>query len=133
MGDIAGLISRRSQHDTPETLRRLRAAIEGAGLMVFAEVDHGQNAVEVDMPLRPTRLILFGHPRSGTLLMQLGQTAGIDLPLKALIWDDPDGATWLSYNDPQWIAERHHLGEGARAPVGAMSAAIAKLAEAATG
>jgi uncharacterized protein (DUF302 family) len=132
MPDPSGLISRRSRHDTPETTRRFRAAAEQAGHTIFADIDHGRNAVDAGLPLRPTRLLNFGNPRGGTPLMQLNQTAGIDLPLKALIWDDEAGATWLTYDDPQWIAERHGLGAGAGPVVGAMSAGMDKLAGAAT-
>ena len=128
----AGLISRRSQHDTPETTRRFRAAAEHAGLTIFADVDHAQNAIDAGLALRPTRLLLFGAAKAGTPLMQTNQAAGIDLPLKALIWEDADGATWLTYNDPQWVADRHGLGAGAQPAVAAMSAGLEKLAAAAT-
>jgi uncharacterized protein (DUF302 family) len=133
MADPPGLVTLRSRHDTPETARRFRAAAEQTGLTIFAEVDHGRNAVEAGLALQPTLLILFGAPRGGTLLMQLAQTVGIDLPLKVLIWDDEQGATWLAYNDPRWIADRHGLSAGADRPVAAMTATLGKLAAAATG
>ena len=128
-----GMISLRSQHDAPETARRLRAAAEHAGLTIFADIDHRQNAVETGLELRPTRLIIFGNGRGGTPLMLLNQTAGLDLPLKALVWEDEQGAAWLTYNDPRWIADRHALGAGAEAAVAALSAGLQKLAAAATG
>lgn len=132
MAEPPGMIIHRSPHDALKTLRRLRAAIERAGLTVFADVDHRQNAVEVGLELRPTRLLIFGDPRGGTPLMQLGQTAAIDLPLKVMVWEDADGVARLGYVDPRWIAERHGLGPAADAAVTAITAALEKLAAAAT-
>jgi uncharacterized protein (DUF302 family) len=127
-----GLITTRSRYGMDETAGRFRAAVEHAGLSIFAEVDHAGAAAKVDMPLRPTLLLMFGNPRAGTPLMQLQQTAGIDLPLKVLIWQGDDGAVSASYTDPHWIAARHALGPGAEAPVTAMASGIAKLVQAAT-
>jgi len=132
MADKTGLHSARSQYDATETARRLRAAVKGAGLTIFAEVDHAKNARDAGMSLRPTLLLIFGDARGGTPLMQLRQTVGIDLPLKALVWDDEHGATWLTYNDPQWIADRHGLDARAHQPVAAISAGMAKLVAMAT-
>jgi uncharacterized protein (DUF302 family) len=132
MGPADGLISQRSAHDAPETARRFRAAAEQAGLSIFAEVDHGKNAAEAGLELGPCILMLFGNPRAGTLLMQLKREAGIDLPLKALVWTDRDGDTWLGWNDPAWIAERHGLGSAAEATVSAIAAGMDRLAAAAT-
>ena len=132
MVDRQGLVSRRSAHDAEETARRLRLALAGAGLTVFCEIDHGRNAVEIGMALRPTLLVVFGNPRGGTPLMQIDQRAGIDLPFKALIWTDVDGVTWMSWNDPRWLAERHDLGAEAEGPVGAILTGMDKLAAAAT-
>jgi uncharacterized protein (DUF302 family) len=132
MSDHSGLINRRSQHDTSETARRFRDVAERAGLTVFAEIDHGRNAVEAGLTLRPTRLLVFGAGRGGTPFMQINQTAGIDLPFKALVWEDAEGATWLTYNTPQWVAERHGLGDAAAAAVAASAAGLEKLAAAAT-
>lgn len=132
MADQPGIITRRSPHDALKTLRRLRAAIERAGLTVFADIDHRENAVEVGIELRPTRLLIFGDPRSGAPLMRLNQTAGIDLPLKILVWQDAEGAAWLAYNDPRWLADRHGLGPAADAAAATISAALEKLAATAT-
>jgi uncharacterized protein (DUF302 family) len=132
MMDSDGLISLPSRHDVAETARRLRAAVQGAGLMIFAEVDHGQNAVDAGMALRPTLLLIFGNGRGGTPVMQARQQAGIDLPLKALIWRDEAGQTWLTYNDAGWIAERHGLGEAADTAVAAIMTGMDKLSAAAT-
>ena len=132
MDPTNGLVSRRSAHDAAETARRFRAAAVQAGLTVFAEVDHGKNAAEVGLPLGPCILLLFGAPRAGTLLMQLNLQAGIDLPLKALVWTDADGDTWLGWNDPQWVADRHGLGPEAQATVSAIAAGMDRLSAAAT-
>jgi uncharacterized protein (DUF302 family) len=132
MTDPPGMIIHPSPHDAEKTVRRLRAAIERAGLTVFADVDHRENAVEVGLQLRPTRLLIFGDPRGGTALMQAGQTAGIDLPLRVLVWEDADGTVRLGYADPRWIAERHGLGSAADAAVTAIDAGLQKLAAAAT-
>lgn len=76
-------------------------------MTVFVRIDHRQGAMSRDMALLPTEVIIFGDPKGGTPLMQCAQTAGIDLPMKALVWRDSSGQTWLGYNDPAWIAERH--------------------------
>lgn len=132
MDPANGLVSRKSAHDAAETARRFRAAAEKAGLTVFAEVDHGKNAAEVGLELGPCILLLFGNPRAGTLLMQLNLEAGIDLPFKALAWTDRDGDTWLGWNDPAWVSERHGLGPQAQATVAAIAAGMDRLAAAAT-
>lgn len=130
--EAAGLVSLRSRHDAAETERRFCAAVTQAGLSLFGQVDHGQNALDAGLELRPTRLFLFGHARGGTPLMALNQIVGIDLPLKALIWVDEDGETWVTGNDPQWLADRHDLGPEARDAVTALAAGMAKLLAAAT-
>jgi uncharacterized protein (DUF302 family) len=129
MADPAGLITRASPYDWAETARRLRAAVADAGLTVFAEIDHAKGAQEIASPLRPTLLLIFGNARGGTPLMLKQQTTGLDLPLKALIWEDEDGAAWVTYNEPRWIAERHGLGPDAAA---GLSAGLEKLVGRAT-
>jgi len=127
-----GLISAKSSFGPEETLSRLEAAIKAKGLTVFARVDHAAGAAAVGLQLRPTEVVIFGNPKGGTPLMQAAQTAGIDLPLKALIWQDEAGATFLSYNDPVWIAKRHGLGQDTEATVKTMSGLLDALAKAAT-
>jgi uncharacterized protein (DUF302 family) len=123
-----GLITLASNFPVPQTIDRLADAATAAGLRIFARLDHAAGASEVGLQLRPTQLLLFGHPRGGTPLMQDQQTAGIDLPFKALAWTDETGQTWLSYNDPDWIAERHGLGEASASAVRAMSEGMGQLA-----
>lgn len=127
-----GLITIPSGHSAPQTVARLKAALNARGVAVFAEIDHAEGAVEADMDLRPTLLIVFGSPRAGTPLMQDNQRAGIDLPLKALIWEDGDGKVWLTYNDPAWLARRHALDRRTEGFVSALSATLAAIAQDAT-
>ncbi|ERS86575.1 MULTISPECIES: DUF302 domain-containing protein [Marinobacter] len=102
-----GLIWLESPHSPKQTMDKLEAIVKDRGLKVFARIDHAQGAESVGESLRPTELLIFGNPKGGTPLMQCAQTAGIDLPLKALVWEDEDGKVWLGYNDPQYLAERH--------------------------
>ncbi|BFN12357.1 MULTISPECIES: DUF302 domain-containing protein [Marinobacter] len=102
-----GLIWLESPHSPKQTMDKLEAIVKEKGLKVFARIDHAQGAEGVGESLRPTELLIFGNPKGGTPLMQCAQTAGIDLPLKALVWEDEDGKVWLGYNDPQYLAERH--------------------------
>jgi uncharacterized protein (DUF302 family) len=127
-----GLITIASAFSVAETIDRLAAAVVSRGLAVFARIDHAAGAAEMGMPLRPTQLLIFGNPKGGTPLMQERQSAGIDLPLKALAWEDAGGKVWLSYNDAAWIAQRHGLGAPSEQAVNAMAAGIAALTKAAT-
>jgi len=99
---------------------------------VFAHIDHSAQAAQVNLSLPPTDLLIFGNPKGGTPLMRSNQTIGIDLPLKALVWQDEKGTTWLSYNDPEWIVQRHGSAGGIEDTVGAISAALKALAASAT-
>ena len=103
-------LTRIESHFGPrETMDRLEAEIRANGMQVFTRIDHGAGAAEVGMDLRPTELIIFGHARAGTPLMQMSPTLGIDLPLKALVWQDEAGKTWLGYLPPAALARRHGL------------------------
>jgi uncharacterized protein (DUF302 family) len=113
-------------------MARLEADVKAKGMTVFAHVDHAAGAAAAGLPLRPTDLLIFGNAKGGTPLMQSVQTIGIDLPLKALVWQDASGETWLSYNDPAWLAKRHALSPDAQATITALSAALKAVAAAAT-
>lgn len=128
-----GLITVQSRFGVTETIDRLAEAVKRAGLLVFARIDHAAGARDVGASLRPTELLIFGNPRGGTPLMQDSQLAGIDLPVKALAWEDDQGKVRLSYNDPHWIAERHGLGDASGAAVAAMAAGMEKVIAAAAG
>jgi uncharacterized protein (DUF302 family) len=127
-----GLISVQSRVSAKETLERLLAALAARKLIVFARIDHAAGAASVGLPLRPTEVVVFGNPKGGTAPMQDRQSAGIDLPLKALISEDADGKAWLTYNDPAWIAERHGLGAASAAAVTAMAELLGAIAREAT-
>jgi len=128
---MEGLLSIRSRFGPNETMDRLEAAIRAQGMKVFARIDHAAGASEAGLELRPTEVIIFGNARGGTPLMQSVQTVGIDLPLKALVWDDASGTTWLSYNEPSWIAQRHGVAN-AEPVVSKMSAALSAISRKAT-
>src|SRR6516225_6154846 len=127
-----GLVSVQSRSPAPETVERLLSVLAKRKLTVFARVDHAAGAASVGLQLRPTELVIFGNPQGGTALMQDQQSAGIDLPLKALVWEDSDGKTWLSYNDPNWIARRHSLGTISAPAVKAMAGLLSSIAQEAT-
>jgi uncharacterized protein (DUF302 family) len=128
-----GLITIRSGYGPEETMNRFEAEVQAKGMTVFAHIDHAAGAAAADLALRPTDLLIFGNAKGGTPLMQAIQSIGIDLPLKALVWQDASGTTWLSYNDPAWLAQRHCLDDGARATVNAMTQALHAIASKATG
>jgi len=127
-----GLITLSSSHRPKDTMDRLAAEITARGMTVFARVDHAAGAADAGLSLRPTELMIFGNAKGGTPLMQSEQTIGIDLPLKALVWQDASGRTWLSYNDPGWLAKRHGLGAEVDPAVKAMAAALNAIATKAT-
>ena len=117
-----GLTTISSAFSVRETIDRLEKIATSRGLRVFARIDHAAGAAQVGLALRPTELVLFGHPRGGTPLMQDRQTAGIDLPIKALAWEDADGQVWLTSNEATWLAQRHHLGPDSNVAVAAIDA-----------
>jgi uncharacterized protein (DUF302 family) len=123
-----GLTTIKSRHGPQETMNRLDAAVRAKGMTVFARIDHAAGASAVGLSLNPTEVLIFGNAKGGTPLMQSAQTIGIDLPLKALVWQDASGDTWLSYNDPAWLAKRHGLG-GTEAPIGSLTAALDAVAK----
>jgi uncharacterized protein (DUF302 family) len=126
-----GLIVVQSSHGPAETMERLVAEIRAKGLTVFARIDHASGAKEVGLSLRPTELLIFGNAKGGTPLMQSNQEIGIDLPLKALVWQDASGNSWISYNDPAWLAKRHGLGPEVEPSVKAMTALLSAVTQAA--
>jgi uncharacterized protein (DUF302 family) len=120
-----GLVAVKSAHGVKDTIDRLASDVTAKGLTVFARIDHAQGAHEAGLALRPTELLIFGNAKGGTPLMQSRQTIGIDLPLKALAFEDTDGTVWLCYNDPAWLAARHGVvaGEVTKAMATALAAA----------
>src|SRR5262245_38923628 len=134
-GEVAvdGLTTIASAFGPKPTMDRLEAAVRARGMTVFARIDHAAGATAAGRPLRPTGLLTFGNAKGGTPLMQEHQEAGIDLPLKALVWEDARGTTWLSYNDPAWVARRHALGPGLDAAIAALRAVVSAVAREASG
>jgi len=104
-----GLIVVESPHNTIQTMNRLEAVVKARGLNVFARIDHAAGAAKVGTSLRPTELLIFGNPQGGTPFMECAQSVGIDLPLKALVWEDAESRTWIGYNDPVYLAARHGI------------------------
>ena len=121
-----GLVAVKSPHSAVATLDKLESLVEQRGLTVFARIDHAAGAAKIGQTLRPTALLIFGNPQGGTPLMQCAQTAGIDLPLKMLVWEDAQGKVWLGYNDPAYLAQRHAA--DSCPVVGKLQAALAGLA-----
>lgn len=104
---VDGLIAVRSTRDVATTISRLEDLFKTRGLTVFARIDHAAGAAKVGKMLRPTQVLLFGNPASGTPLMECAQTMGIDLPQKMLVWEDDKGQAWVGYNDPTYLIQRH--------------------------
>lgn len=121
-----GLVALQSPYTPAETMNRLEAEVKQRNLAVVARIDHAAAAQRIGQTLRPTELLVFGNPQAGTPLMQCAQLSGIDLPMKALVWADAAGQTWLGYNSPQWLMHRHGQRDCPPAePVGNALAAIA--------
>jgi uncharacterized protein (DUF302 family) len=104
-----GLVQIPSRYSVEETLQRLESALATRGLEIFARVDHSGEAEKVGMKMQPTKLLIFGSPKAGTPLMVAAPTLAIDLPLKALVWEDEAGKVWLTYNSPEYLRERHDV------------------------
>ena len=106
-----GMVKIKSNYPVAETLDRLERAVSSKGMTVFTRIDHAGGAAKVGKDLRPTELLIFGNPKVGTLLMQSNQEAALDLPLKALAWQDSQGVVWLAYNEPGYLASRHGISD----------------------
>ena len=124
-----GLITLASPFGPRETLDRLLDAVVRHGMTVFAHIDHAAAAKAVGLALPPTEVIIFGAAKAGTPLMRLAPTLAIDLPLRALVWQDEAGAVWLSYNAPAWLAARHGVGPTDSPVIQAMTGALAAIAQ----
>lgn len=104
-----GMIHLSSPYSVPETLARLEAIVKAKGLTILARIDHSGDAAKAGLTMKPTQLLIFGNAKAGTSLMIASPTIAIDLPLKALAWQDPEDKVWLSYNDPNYLKQRHSL------------------------
>ena len=129
--DNHGLINIKSNHSVKVTLDRLENVLKKKGITIVTRWSHDAGGKKAGIPLRPTELLLFGNPKLGTHMFTSNQTAGIDLPMKALAWEDEKGQVWLTYNDPQYIADRHGIKDRAEI-VKKMTGALKKLTNVAT-
>jgi uncharacterized protein (DUF302 family) len=129
MTEPAGLIEAVSPLDAKTTLDRLQAALTAAGVAVFGRIDHAAGASGAGLDLRPTTVLIYGNPQAGTKLMQIDQRAGIDLPLKILVWTDEANVTHIAYNDPTWIGSRYGITSEDAPVLGAMKALVTGLIE----
>jgi len=119
----AGMVSKPSRHPVPETMDRLVAVLQAKGMTVFARIDHAGAAEKAGLSMRASQILIFGNPKGGTPLMVAAPTVAIDLPLKALAWEDADGKVWLGYNSPAWLKERHGV-RGTAAAIAALEKAL---------
>ncbi len=124
-----GLVHLSSRYTVEETMQRLEALLSERGITIFARIDHSGEAAKVGLTMRPTKLLIFGSPKGGTPLMQAAPSLAIDLPLKALFWQDADGKVWLSYNDPSYLQRRHNFPAELLPNIAGVSALFSKAAE----
>jgi len=129
--DSNGMIKIKSAHSVSQTIDKLEAVLTKKGMTIFKRVNHTAGASKVGLQLRPTELLIFGNPKVGTPLMQCSQTAALDLPQKALAYKDENGQVWLLYNDPAYMAKRHHI-HGCEKAIQKVTNALAKFANVAT-
>ena len=104
-----GIIDKLSNHSVDQTVEKIKNLLQAKGVTLFALVDHSGEATKVGMKMRPTKLLIFGSPKAGTPLMLASPTVAIDLPLKLLVWEDEQGKTWISFNSPDYLKDRHNL------------------------
>jgi uncharacterized protein (DUF302 family) len=108
-GSDDGIIRIPSRHNVAKTIERLQTLLKERGIRVFAHIDFSGDAARAGLTMRPEQMLIFGNPKAGTPLMVESPAAGLDLPLKALVWEDTEGKSWIAYNDPQYIVRRHGL------------------------
>jgi uncharacterized protein (DUF302 family) len=104
-----GIVSKPSRNSVPETIAKLESVLKEKGVTIFAKIDHAAEAGKAGMKMRPAQLLIFGNPKGGTPVMNAAPSAGIDLPLKALVWQDAQNKVWLSYNSPEYLQRRHQI------------------------
>jgi uncharacterized protein (DUF302 family) len=124
-----GLVHIATTHSVEDALEKLQAILKTKGVPVFALIDHSGEAAKVGMEMRPTKLLIFGNPKGGTPLMLAAPTIAIDLPLKILIWQDNQGKNWVTYNTPEYLAERHQLPPHLTQNIGFLATLAATVAE----
>jgi uncharacterized protein (DUF302 family) len=126
---MTGIINKSTNLSVQQALVKLQAILQAKGVPIFALIDHSGEAAKVGMEMRPTKLVIFGNPKGGTPLMLAAPSIAIDLPIKILIWEDGDGKVWLSYNSPEYLAERHNLPPNLLPNIAFVEALAATVAE----
>jgi uncharacterized protein (DUF302 family) len=126
---VSGIIDVPSRYSVPETLARLQSILKEKSITVFALIDHSGEAEKAGLAMRPTQLLIFGSPKAGTPLMVAAPRLAIDLPLKALAWQDEQGKVWLSYNSPEYLQQRHGFPEGLMKNIAGIAALVQKAVE----
>ena len=124
-----GLLQVTSPYTVDETVTRLESVLADRGVRVFALIDHSGEAEKIGMKMRPTKLVIFGNPKGGTPVMVAAPTLAIDLPLKALVWEDEGGKVWVSYNSPEYLQQRHGVPEDLIKNIAVAGALVAKAVE----
>lgn len=126
---VNGMVHVRSHHSVHETLERLESVLISHGLTIFGRVDHSGEAEKVGLKMPLTQVLIFGSPKAGTPLMVASPTLAIDLPLKALVWEDADGTVWVSYNSPEYLKQRHHVPDDLITNIAGAGALLQQAAE----
>jgi uncharacterized protein (DUF302 family) len=124
-----GIVRIPSHYSVAVTMERLETILKERGVMIFARIDFSGDAQRAGLPMRPQQMLIFGNPKGGTPLMVAVPTAGLDLPLKALVWEDTAGNAWIAYNDPQYIVKRHGLAANLSANLAAVIPLIERAAK----
>ena len=124
-----GIIDTLCNHSVDQTVERLKGILETKGITMFAVIDHSGEAEKVGLKMPPTKLMIFGNPKAGTPLMLAAPSIAIDLPIKILIWEDSQGRTWASFNDPAYLQERHNVPQELLSTISVAAALAAKASE----
>jgi uncharacterized protein (DUF302 family) len=124
-----GMVHLRSKQSVSETLKKLEVSLQSKGLEIFCRVDHSGAAEKVGLTMKPTQLLIFGSPKAGTPVMVASPTLAIDLPLKALVWEDAEGQVWVSYNSPEYLQARHHIPDDLVKNIAGIKPLLEKLVE----
>src|SRR5271167_1329959 len=129
VGKEEGIVNIPSNHAVDETVDRLKNILRSKGITLFALIDHSGEAAKVGMTMPPTKLLIFGNPKGGTPLMLAAPSIALDLPVKILIWEDDQGKVWVSYNTPEYLAERHGLPPHLAQNIGFLETLASSVAE----
>ena len=129
VGGVKGMVDVPSNHSVDETVGKLKTILQAKGVTLFALIDHSGEAEKVGMKMLPTRLLIFGNPKSGTPIMLAAPSSAIDLPLKILVWEDDRGKVWISYNSPEYLQQRHGLPQELMQNIAVVETLAAKVGE----